>query len=142
MVAGDDANVTVFDPGARWRVDRNTLESRSMNTPYDGRPCRVACAQPLPRDASLSMRSPHVIRQPSVLVLNDGATFEVTPPVTCRRGFTSGEFVFNTALSGYQEVITDPSYAGQIISFTYHTSATTVSRRSTTSRCARGARAS
>jgi dihydroorotase len=37
MVAGDDANVTVFDPGARWRVDRNTLESRSMNTPYDGR---------------------------------------------------------------------------------------------------------
>jgi len=30
-----------------------------------------------------------------------------------------GEFVFNTALSGYQEVITDPSYAGQIISFTY-----------------------
>ena len=37
MVAGDDANVTVFDPGARWRGDRNTLESRSMNTPYDGR---------------------------------------------------------------------------------------------------------
>ena len=37
MVAGDDAIVTVFDPGARWRVDRNTLESRSMNTPYDGR---------------------------------------------------------------------------------------------------------
>ena len=37
MVAGDAANVTVFDPGARWRVDRNTLESRSMNTPYDGR---------------------------------------------------------------------------------------------------------
>jgi carbamoyl-phosphate synthase small subunit len=34
-------------------------------------------------------------------------------------GVTSGEFVFNTALSGYQEVITDPSYAGQIIAFTY-----------------------
>ena len=31
----------------------------------------------------------------------------------------SGEVVFNTVLSGYQEVITDPSYAGQIISFTY-----------------------
>ena len=34
-------------------------------------------------------------------------------------GVTTGEFVFNTSLSGYQEVITDPSYAGQIISFTY-----------------------
>jgi dihydroorotase len=37
MVSGEDANVTVFDPGSRWSVDRNTLESRSMNTPYDGR---------------------------------------------------------------------------------------------------------
>ena len=31
----------------------------------------------------------------------------------------TGEVVFNTVLSGYQEVITDPSYAGQIITFTY-----------------------
>ena len=31
----------------------------------------------------------------------------------------TGEVVFNTALSGYQEIITDPSYAGQIITFTY-----------------------
>ena len=34
-------------------------------------------------------------------------------------GVATGEVVFNTALSGYQEIITDPSYAGQIISFTY-----------------------
>jgi carbamoyl-phosphate synthase small subunit len=34
-------------------------------------------------------------------------------------GVTTGEFVFNTSLSGYQEVITDPSYAGQIVTFTY-----------------------
>lgn len=61
-----------------------------------------------------------MIRNPSVLVLADGATFEGyaaghLPP----SGVTCGEFVFNTALSGYQEVITDPSYAGQVISFTY-----------------------
>ena len=31
----------------------------------------------------------------------------------------TGEVVFNTVLSGYQEVITDPSYAGQVIAFTY-----------------------
>jgi len=55
-----------------------------------------------------------------VLVLNDGATFQgYAAGYLPEAGFTSGEFVFNTALSGYQEVITDPSYAGQIISFTY-----------------------
>jgi carbamoyl-phosphate synthase small subunit len=61
-----------------------------------------------------------VTRRPSVLVLADGATFEgYAAGHLPAAGFTSGEFVFNTALSGYQEVITDPSYAGQIISFTY-----------------------
>ncbi|MEO6570972.1 MAG: glutamine-hydrolyzing carbamoyl-phosphate synthase small subunit, partial [Ilumatobacteraceae bacterium] len=34
-------------------------------------------------------------------------------------GVATGEVVFHTALSGYQEIITDPSYAGQIITFTY-----------------------
>ncbi|MHB8380238.1 MAG: glutamine-hydrolyzing carbamoyl-phosphate synthase small subunit [Acidimicrobiales bacterium] len=59
-------------------------------------------------------------RPPAWLVLNDGTTFEgYAAGHLPDAGFTSGEFVFNTALSGYQEVITDPSYAGQIISFTY-----------------------
>jgi carbamoyl-phosphate synthase small subunit len=56
----------------------------------------------------------------AVLVLADGTTFEgeaigAEPP----NGVATGEVVFNTVLSGYQEVITDPSYAGQIITFTY-----------------------
>jgi carbamoyl-phosphate synthase small subunit len=56
----------------------------------------------------------------ALLVLGDGETFEGVavghePP----DGVTTGEVVFNTALSGYQEIITDPSYAGQIITFTY-----------------------
>jgi carbamoyl-phosphate synthase small subunit len=38
---------------------------------------------------------------------------------TGRLRFASGELVFNTCLSGYQEVLTDPSYAGQVIAFTY-----------------------
>lgn len=54
------------------------------------------------------------------LVLADGEVFEGegigADPVD---GIASGEVVFNTVLSGYQEVITDPSYAGQIITFTY-----------------------
>jgi carbamoyl-phosphate synthase small subunit len=56
----------------------------------------------------------------ALLVLADGTTFEgeaigAEPP----GGVASGEVVFNTVLSGYQEVITDPSYAGQVITFTY-----------------------
>src|SRR6266508_3909325 len=62
----------------------------------------------------------------ALLVLADGTAFEgewigADP----RRapggpgGVASGEVVFNTVLSGYQEVISDPSYAGQIITFTY-----------------------
>ena len=61
------------------------------------------------------MTRPH-----ATLVLADGATFDgYAAGYLPELGITSGEFVFNTALSGYQEVITDPSYAGQIISFTY-----------------------
>jgi carbamoyl-phosphate synthase small subunit len=52
-------------------------------------------------------------------------------------GIATGEVVFNTALSGYQEIITDPSYAGQIITFTTPTSATTASTPTTTSRAVR-----
>ena len=33
-------------------------------------------------------------------------------------GVATGELVFNTAMSGYQEVLTDPSYAGQVVAFT------------------------
>jgi carbamoyl-phosphate synthase small subunit len=55
-----------------------------------------------------------------LLALADGTTFEgYAAGHVADEGVTAGEFVFNTALSGYQEVITDPSYAGQIISFTY-----------------------
>lgn len=55
-----------------------------------------------------------------MLVLADGATFEGwSVGHAPDDAVTTGEFVFNTALSGYQEVLTDPSYAGQVITFTY-----------------------
>ena len=54
------------------------------------------------------------------LVLADGTIFKGEMVGTApEAGLVSGEVVFNTVLSGYQEVITDPSYAGQIITFTY-----------------------
>jgi carbamoyl-phosphate synthase small subunit len=53
-----------------------------------------------------------------LLVLADGTTFE-GEAIGADALVAAGEVVFNTVLSGYQEVITDPSYAGQIITFTY-----------------------
>ena len=56
----------------------------------------------------------------ALLVLADGTTFEGEAiGADAPGGVAAGEVVFNTVLSGYQEVITDPSYAGQIITFTY-----------------------
>jgi carbamoyl-phosphate synthase small subunit len=58
--------------------------------------------------------------RPGALVLADGSVFEGELLGAAVPGGIagSGEVVFNTVLSGYQEVITDPSYAGQIITFT------------------------
>jgi carbamoyl-phosphate synthase small subunit len=51
------------------------------------------------------------------LVLEDGSWFEGES--IGAEGYTTGELVFNTGMTGYQEVLTDPSYAGQIVLMTY-----------------------
>ena len=51
-----------------------------------------------------------------ILVLEDGTSYEAD--AIGRPGTSFGEIVFNTAMSGYQEVLTDPSYAGQIVVMT------------------------
>jgi carbamoyl-phosphate synthase small subunit len=51
------------------------------------------------------------------LLLEDGSRFDGVP--CAHAGEVTGEVVFNTAMTGYQESVTDPSYAGQIIVFTY-----------------------
>src|ERR1700737_1409595 len=58
-----------------------------------------------------------VQHRPAILALEDGRVFNgrAAGAIT-RRG---GEVVFNTSLTGYQEVFTDPSYAGQIVCLTY-----------------------
>ena len=53
----------------------------------------------------------------SILVLEDESTYEGKNFGS--EGTSFGEIVFNTSMTGYQEIITDPSYAGQIITFTY-----------------------
>jgi carbamoyl-phosphate synthase small subunit len=56
-------------------------------------------------------------RTRALLVLEDGAVFRGT--AFAGRGRALGEVVFNTSMSGYQEVLTDPSYKGQIVAMTY-----------------------
>ncbi len=54
---------------------------------------------------------------PAILALADGSIFQgfsIGAP-----GTTSGEVVFNTAMTGYQEILTDPSYSRQIVTLTY-----------------------
>ena len=67
------------------------------------------------------MKSEFSAENPAVLALADGTTFSgvafgaertIDNPIT-------GEVVFNTSMFGYQEILTDPSYAGQILCFTY-----------------------
>jgi carbamoyl-phosphate synthase small subunit len=53
----------------------------------------------------------------ALLVLEDGAVFEGKPFGALARAH--GEVVFNTSMTGYQEALTDPSYAGQILVMTY-----------------------
>ena len=64
-----------------------------------------------------------LVKTPAVLVLADGSVFR-----GCAIGktglpgapaMTVGEVVFNTAMTGYQEILTDPSYAGQVVTLTY-----------------------
>jgi carbamoyl-phosphate synthase small subunit len=58
-----------------------------------------------------------VHRRPALLALEDGSLFH--GQAIGADGETSGEVVFNTAMTGYQEILTDPSYARQIVTLTY-----------------------
>jgi len=54
---------------------------------------------------------------PAILALEDGSLFHgISVGAT---GYTSGEVVFNTSMTGYQEILTDPSYCRQLVTLTY-----------------------
>ncbi len=57
------------------------------------------------------------MNHPAILVLEDGTVFEGDS--VGATGLAVGEVVFNTAMTGYQEVVTDPSYARQLVTLTY-----------------------
>ncbi|MGB5308228.1 MAG: carbamoyl-phosphate synthase domain-containing protein, partial [Arenicellales bacterium] len=54
---------------------------------------------------------------PAILALEDGSLFHGIS--VGAMGYSSGEVVFNTSMTGYQEILTDPSYCRQLITLTY-----------------------
>src|SRR6187397_1084427 len=73
------------------------------------RPYRVRAGRFLRRAAALTT--------PAVLALEDGTVFRGVSIGAA--GTATGEVVFNTSMTGYQEILTDPSYCRQIVTLTY-----------------------
>src|SRR5437762_7647677 len=84
-------------------------------------PIRLAGGSPIARATAPSDGAVgDLVDNSALLVLADGTTFEgLAVGHRPESGVVAGEVVFNTALVGYQEILSDPSYAGQIITFTY-----------------------
>src|SRR5215471_1871995 len=96
--------------GTVWRTaaNRDILSHSSSGTGASrSRSARLAA----------KMSTPSTDTAPALLVFADGTTFRgvsVGAP-----GLASGEVVFNTAITGYQEILTDPSYCRQIVTLTH-----------------------
>src|SRR4029079_7803720 len=92
------------DPG-------NAREARPPAAP----PLRAAMNAPDANVAATAALFPPAM--PALLALADGTVFRGR--AIGAAGSAVGEVVFNTAMTGYQEILTDPSYAGQIVTLTY-----------------------
>ena len=125
-------------PGGHLDSGRGSLASRSRNTPYAGRKLtgRVRhtvlrasrwWSTPRPSDdgRGRDFRPPEkpaagpAARAPALLVLADGEVFEGEAAGARAAGLDRRGRLQHRAVSGYQEVVTDPSYAGQVVAFTY-----------------------
>jgi len=72
---------------------------------------------PLRLSRSACLKGTDSLRKPAILVLEDGTVFRGES--IGADGQTVGEVVFNTSITGYQEILTDPSYCKQIVTLTY-----------------------
>ena len=113
LAAGATADFCIVDPAAVWTVTPEALQSRSWNSPWPGRADR----QGPPYGGRRARRLGRPCLSPAVIVLEDGATF--AGEALAGSGSVGGEIVFNTSMCGYQEIATDPSYCGQLITYTF-----------------------
>ncbi len=88
---------------------RRAIAKRKRKLPGRKLPGKVRRATP--------RRRPKAERPTAALVLEDGTVFWGRGAGAA--GTVTGEVCFNTSMTGYQEILTDPSYAGQIITFTF-----------------------
>ena len=119
LSVGGLADVTVIDPEAAWTVDPRGLRSRSKNTPFGGLSMRGRAVLTIVGGKSHSRRRgllSETEQVPALLAMEDGTIYRGWG--FGAGGDSAGEIVFNTAITGYQEVITDPSYRGQIVTMT------------------------
>ena len=101
-------------PGGRLDGHARRRCSRAPGTPPGwGRSSPARSASPWPPGASPGTTLP----SPAVIVLEDGVTF--AGEALAGSGSVGGEIVFNTSMCGYQEIATDPSYCGQLITYTF-----------------------
>ena len=112
LAAGAPADVTILDLEAGWTIDPARFQSKSRNTPFGGwaitgRPWKTIVGGRIVM--AVKEARARAARRPRRSAASRWA------PI----GETSGEVIFNTAMSGYQEILTDPSYRGQIVTMTY-----------------------
>jgi hypothetical protein len=90
---------------------------RAEYFPPEPRDSIIMTARAAPSDRALASAPNGALKPTACIVLADGQVFY-------GRGFGAtgvavAELCFNTAMTGYQEIMTDPSYAGQIVTFTF-----------------------
>jgi len=77
----------------------------------------VSCSRKLRWTQGFLHPKASAVTQSAILILEDGTVFEGQS--VGAHGLSIGEVVFNTAMTGYQEIVTDPSYARQLVTLTY-----------------------
>src|SRR4029079_9741304 len=97
--------------GSRWPGGKGAREVASSRRPLERPAGRATFSAPLPPTPEVHLS------EPAILLLEDGRAFRGERLGAAGPAF--GEVVFNTSMTGYQEILTDPSYAGQLVTMTY-----------------------
>ena len=94
-----------------------SLTNRFLRGLDRGKTLKIRVSQLRSHYAQALQRSEHMAGRPAKLALANGSVFEGIS--FGAEGEIHGEVVFNTSMTGYQEILTDPSYNGQIVTMTY-----------------------
>ncbi len=120
LAVGEPARFCAVDVEERWRVRTEDLRGKCRNSAFLGTEVQGRVRLTVVDGA----RSTTVLGVPAVyrgdrgcVVLENGRVF--TGFGFGAEGAVFGEIVFNTGMTGYQEIVTDPSYHGQMVTFTY-----------------------